>query len=294
MKYAIRHHLTYTYDRPVTLEPHVLGLRPRCDIAQTLQHFSLEINPPPEHLTDLIDLDGNDRVQLHFGTQPLDRLQITVCSTVETLRTNPFDFLLDPWASQLPFDYPAALAAQLQPYLGGAASNFPSLDPVAVTLSQQLWLEANGNPIPFLWNLNELIHSSCKYGVRDTGEPLPPGITWNERSGSCRDFAMLFMEVCRAVGLAARFVSGYQEGDPDWDERHLHAWVEVYLPGAGWRGYDPTQSLAVGDRYIALVAAPNSRAASPFSGQLKTGIGAQSDLTYTLSIEPLETSSPDG
>jgi transglutaminase-like putative cysteine protease len=93
------------------------------------------------------------------------------------------------------------------------------------------------------------------------------------------------MEVCRAIGLAARFVSGYQEGDPDTTDRHLHAWAEVYLPGAGWRGYDPTHGLAVADGHIALVSSPFAQHTTPVAGTLKSGIGAQAKMSYQLLIQ---------
>nr|WP_277874380.1 MULTISPECIES: transglutaminase family protein [unclassified Leptolyngbya] len=139
----------------------------------------------------------------------------------------------------------------------------------------------------FLWELNQQIFNTCQHIVREQGDPFPPGLTWKTKTASCRDMTVLFIEACRAMGLAARFVSGYHEGDPDWKQRHLHAWAEVYLPGAGWRGYDPTQGLAVGDRHIALVAAPNSRTTVPISGSLKSGIGVTTEMQYALTIKAL-------
>ncbi len=114
-----------------------------------------------------------------------------------------------------------------------------------------------------MFALNQLIYQDCEYITRETGKPYPAGITWERKQGSCRDFAVLFMEVSRAIGIAARFVSGYQEGDKNQQNRDLHAWVEVYLPGAGWRGYDPTLGLVVSDRHIPLAASaiPNYTAA---------------------------------
>ncbi|MFM7576061.1 MAG: transglutaminase-like domain-containing protein, partial [Microcystaceae cyanobacterium] len=94
------------------------------------------------------------------------------------------------------------------------------------------------------------------------------GITWRNKRGSCRDLTILFMEVCRTMGLAARFVSGYQEGDQATEDWELHAWAEVYLPGGGWRGYDPTHGLAVSDRHIALVASPNPQDCAPVTGEM--------------------------
>ncbi len=288
MKYLIYHITTYTYDRPVTLSPHTLRLRPRCDITQKLRSFELQVDPMPQQILETLDLEGNNLLKLYFTDEPTNRLEVCVTSAVETFRENPFAYLLESWATHLPIDYPAALLTQLQPYLSGNSSNFPSIDPVAVELAHDLWHSTGGNPIRFLGALNQRIYDNCTHVVREQGDPLPPGITWKEKQGSCRDVTVLFIEVCRAIGLAARFVSGYQEGDLEREDRDLHAWAEVYLPGAGWRGYDPTQGLAVGDRHIALVASPTSRHTAPISGSLKTGVGATAEMKFLVSIKPDE------
>lgn len=287
MRYQINHTLSYTYDRPVTLAPHRVRLLPRSDVTQAVRSYSLAVSPLPTQIGENLDLDGSSLLLLYFSDEPIEAFTITVASEVETFRSNPSAFLLEPWATYLPIDYPMSLLAQLQPYLGGQGLSFASVDPVAVQLAQEILHSTDSSVIAFLTALNQRICDACDYVIRETGEPFSPGMTWTKQSGSCRDFAVLFMEVCRAVGLAARFVSGYHEGDPDWTDRHLHAWVEVYLPGAGWRGYDPTQALAVGDRYIPLSASPYSRNAAPIAGALKTGIGAQAEMSYKLDITPL-------
>lgn len=283
--YTISHTLSYTYDRPVQLAPHILRLHPRSDLCQTLVHYTLQINPQPQNMSRNIDLDGNALMQLWFAPTPLSGLQIQMQAQVETHRTNPFDFLLEPWAAQLPIDYPFSLKAQLAPYLTNSSTTYgPGLDPQAVQLAQAIAQVTNGNTVLFLGKLNQRIFEDCAYVIRETGDPFPAGITWMQKCGSCRDYAVLFMEVCRAVGLAARFVSGYHEGDPDTDDFHLHAWIEVYLPGAGWRGYDPTLGLAVGDRHIALAASPLPNYAAPLTGHLRAGSNAQATMSYQLSI----------
>ncbi|MBD3882908.1 transglutaminase family protein [Phormidium tenue FACHB-886] len=288
MRYQITHTTTYIYDRPVTLAPHFLRLRPRCDVNQKLHAFSLTLDPPPKQLSENVDLDGNAVVKAWFTDEPLATLTVNACSQVETLCENPFVYLLEPWAINLPIDYSASLLGQLQPYLGGQRTSDPvAIDPVAIELAQDLWQASQGNTIDFLSKLNQTIYSECGYLLRETGAALPAGITWRTKQGSCRDYAVLFMEVCRAMGIAARFVSGYQEGDLDSTDRHLHAWAEAYLPGAGWRGYDPTHGLAVADRHIPLVASPNAKHTVPISGTLKQGIGAQSEMTYQLRIEAI-------
>ncbi len=292
MHYQITHRTIYSYDRPVVLAPHYLQLRPRSDVTQKLHQFQLEIDPLPKQLFEALDLGGNLVSRAMFGAEGVTQLVIQAMSQVETFRSNPFDYLLEPWALSLPINYPILLHHQLQPYLGGQfaggqLAGSGSIDPVAMQLAQELWMQTSGSVVGFLSELNQIIYQNCRYGLRETGKPHPPGITWTQKTGSCRDYTVLFMEVCRAAGLASRFVSGYQEGDPDSDDRHLHAWAEVYLPGAGWRGYDPTQGLAVADRHIALVAPPTAKHSAPVSGTLKT-TGAQSQMSYELKIRLLD------
>jgi transglutaminase-like putative cysteine protease len=270
------------------LDPHVLRLRPRSDVTQQLRIFKLDIHPETAQIVEAIDLDGNATIKLWFPAQKATgMLKIQVVSEVETFRTNPFDFLVESWAVQLPINYPSSLLRQLRPYLQ-LTQDFPfTQDPIANQLAQDTWLHANGDTVSFLTELNRHIHQHCDYIIRETGDPLPPSITWNQKAGSCRDLALLFIEACRAMGLAARFVSGYQEGDPDVHDLHLHAWAEVYIPGAGWRGYDPTNNIAVGDRHVALVASPFTQQTKPISGSLKHGSRVCSEMKYDLKIKVL-------
>ncbi|MDX2228710.1 MAG: transglutaminase family protein [Leptolyngbyaceae cyanobacterium bins.349] len=285
MKYQIQHTTQYQYDEPVKLQPHVIRLRPRSDGSQMLQSFALTISPTPQQISQVVDLDGNSLIHVWFAPEATRSLLIQTMSQVETTRTNPFDYLLEPWAVTVPFDYPSRLLTQLHSYLQGQHPGLATaVDPAIVQLAQEVWLKSDGYPAQFLAELNQQIYAQCQYVLRETGNPLLPGITWMQKAGSCRDFAVLFMEVCRVVGLATRFVSGYQEGDPDTRDRHLHAWVEAYLPGAGWRGYDPTQGLAVSDRHVALVASAFPRDAAPVSGSFNPG-GVSSHMTYQLMIQ---------
>ncbi len=279
MDYQIVHTTTYTYSQAVDLAPHIVRLRPRSDAFQTLQSFAIDVSPEPLGQSHIVDLGGNDIIKLWFQ-QKTEKLSIKVSSQVQTHCTNPFNYLLEPWALELPItDYPVSLFAHLQPYLQSS-----SVDPIMPQLAQEIWQNAEGSVISFLNYLNQRIYQTCQYIVRETGAPLPPGVTWTQQMGSCRDLAVVFIEACRAVGIPARFVSGYQEGDVSQTERHLHAWAEVYLPGAGWRGYDPTEGLAVSDRHIALVATALSRDAAPVTGSFRGG-GARSQIDYTLSIQ---------
>jgi transglutaminase-like putative cysteine protease len=296
MRYQIQHTTRYDYSAPVQLQPHVVRLQPRSGGGwQTLEQFSLVVTPVPMGRSDLLDLEGNTLVKLWFdGGQLVESLDIQVQSQVTTHQANPFNYLLEPWALDLPLDLPSSLSQQLQPYLGGP------IDAVAQALAQEIAAATGGYVPAFLNQLNQQIYTSCQYLIRETGDPLPAGLTWTEKKGSCRDFTVLFMAACRAVGLAARFVSGYQKDDPaDVDsavdpdhadiEHHLHAWAEVYCPGAGWRGYDPTLGLVVADRHIPLVASVDPRYAAPVTGKVSRAGGVQSVLTSHLDIQVLPT-----
>jgi transglutaminase-like putative cysteine protease len=283
--YQISHTTTYTYSQPVILQPHVIRLQPKSNGWQTLKMFSLQVSPIPSAQSELTDLDGNALIKVWFPVEFTETLKIQVLSQTETHQSNPFNYLLESWATSFPIDYPTSLLRQLQPYLQGYS--IAGIDPIAVQIGQELAEATNNHVVTFLGALNELIYTNCQYLIRETGKPLPPGRTWLEKKGSCRDFTILFMEVCRSMGLAARFVSGYQEGDFDQNDRHLHAWAEVYLPGAGWRGYDPTHGLAVSDRHIALASSAISEDAAPIFGAVSRLGGVQSTMTYHLQIQKL-------
>lgn len=261
MLFSIVHHTTYTYPCPVRLTPHAIRLRPQTTARQTLLTFDQKVTPGPTRSFHLSDLDGNQVSKLIFES-PTDRLNVETRSQVETHVSNPFNFILEPWAVSLPIDYPTSLRLQLQPYL--EESGFD--DAIAAQLARDLWGEVEGNTVAFASALCQRIHQQCRYILRETGEPYPPGLTWQQKCGSCRDFAVLFAAACRAAKLAARFVSGYEAGDPNSDAHHLHAWAEVYLPGAGWRGFDPTLGLAVADRHVALASSPYPSYAAPIVG----------------------------
>ncbi|PSN76113.1 transglutaminase [filamentous cyanobacterium CCP4] len=284
MRYRIHHVTQYRYQQPVTLRHHNLRLHPRSDGAQRLLSFDLEVTPSPSQQTAIADLGGNTTLSLWFEPTPTGQLTLATTAEVETYRSNPFDYLAEPWATSLPVDYPTTLRTALLPYLS------PAHDPIAagvVDLAQAMAHRTDGNVGLFLTALAAHIYETCDYTTRTTGNPWPSGITWAKKLGSCRDFAVLFIEACRAVGLAARFVSGYEEGDPAIADRDLHAWAEVYVPGGGWRGFDPTHGLAVSDRHIALAASPFPTQTLPVDGSTQEGNRVSSSLETKISVETL-------
>ena len=239
--------------------------------------------PSTQGSSDFVDLDGNNLTKLWFDVQT-DKLSIQTNSRVVTSCTNPFAYLLESWATTIPFDYPQSLFTQLKSYLSPYGW---AIDAAAVELAQEIAIANKNNTLDFLFALNQRIYQDCNYAARDVGDPFPPGITWRGKQGSCRDYAVLFMEVCRAMGIAARFVSGYQEGDSEQQSRDLHAWVEVYLPGAGWRGYDPTLGLIVSDRHIPLAASAIPKYAAAVEGvvtPVELGAKVTSKLRSQISL----------
>lgn len=278
MLFHIKHTTRYRYSRAVFCEPFTVRLRPREDAAQRLIRYQLSIDPMPVGRCDYLDVEGNAATQCWFNG-PTCALQITMNSVVETLRTNPFDFLLETGAVELPVRYRPEHGAILAPYqvptqqTGGAVAQFAA----------DLLASSGRQTISFLTKLATAIADSIRREIRPTGDPLPAAETLRAGAGSCRDLAVLFVEACRSVGLAARFVSGYQsELDVD-GECHLHAWAEVYLPGAGWRGFDPGQGLAVADGHVALASGLNPLAAAPTTGTFR-GTGVTSHLESQVVI----------
>ena len=290
MHYKVTHTTHYQYSQAVRLRPHTLLLCPRSDGTQQLEQFKVNISPSPEQQTYFLDINGNTCLKIGFREE-LSQLKIRTTSQVITRRENPFDYLSEPWAVSFPIDYPSSLTAQLRPYLavlpeqGLDSANMPTVMEMAHSIRQK----ANGNVGQFLTQLTQTIQSTCDYQQRLEGPARLPAVTLSQRSGTCRDFAVLFVAVCRAVGIAARFVSGYQEGDPE-GPHDLHAWAEAYVPGGGWRGFDPTLGLAVGDRHIALAAAIDPKQAGPVIGKLYPGQKAETSLESHIELVILDSS----
>ena len=283
MLFHIRHRLTYAYGRPVFLEPMTLRLTPRQDACQRLLRHRLVILPTPAGQSQVLEPDGTDATVGWFVDTHQD-LTIEMEALVETLRDNPFDWIItDPSVRTLPAVYTEDVAHSLTPCLanGGAQS-------AVAAWARGLAEEVEGDTAAFLMHLADHIHHGFAHIGRFDGDPFSPADTLLERRGACRDTAMLFVEACRALGLASRFVSGYSmHHPPEVSEHELHAWAEVYLPGAGWRGYDPSLGLAVADGHVALAATPDHRLAAPVTGSYR-GTGASSEMRYELTVRAAE------
>lgn len=279
MIFKIKHITKYTYDKRVFLEPHTIRLRPRNDCSQKLHKFVIKVEPPQVGRSDCIDFEGNDTISVWFEGLH-NELTISTGAVVETLRKNPFDFIVpNEEVLNLPISYPDGYRSFLMTYQRRENIN-PEVNEFASYISE----EANGQTLAFLRTLSLYICNNFEHIFRKSGNPYPPEVTLAKKKGACRDMVVLFMDACRAMGIAARFVSGYREGDSSDTEKHLHAWAEVYIPGGGWRGFDPSFGLAVSDKHVALASGINPESAAPISGTYR-GRRATSRLDFRINVE---------
>lgn len=279
VRFHIRHITHYTFDRPVFLEPHVVRLTPRRDGYFHPRSHVLTIEPTPAGMSVGLDAAGNTFYSVWFSDLT-DTLRIVSESEGDALRHNPFDYLIRNSIQGLPPSYTpeerAALADTLSPESDSAVDRF------AQRIMRSLDSDTPSTP-EFLATMTTTLCDEHTSIVRPDGDPFDPRTTLETREVSCRDLAVLFIAVCRNQGVAARFVSGYQAGDPHQGDRDLHAWVEAYLPGAGWRAYDPTLGLIVADQHVAVAAAAHWAEAAPVSGSFR-GSGVRSRLHSAIDL----------
>ena len=284
MYFEITHKTTYRYSRPVFLEPHTIKFRPRCDGLQNLTSFDLKIEPRPAGSSDGIDLDGNITTNVWFEGLT-NTLVIQSRAKVINQYRNPFNYLLADRADRLPLSYLYPIQAYPAPYtVCQSESRFVE------QFARHIANMTEWKTLRFLTMLTREISEGFQQTVRGVGAPRSAEETYLGRVGSCRDLAILFMDACRYVGIAARFVNGYNEDRGAGDKLSLHSWGEVYLPGVGWRGYDPSQGLAVTDRHVAIAAAGDPLLAAPVSGIFRgnavtSELGAEIDIRAVAESE---------
>jgi transglutaminase-like putative cysteine protease len=246
-----------------------------------LVDFTLEIEPRPAGLSQHSDADGNVIAEAWFEEQT-DSLSVKTESKVTTLRTHAFDYIVtDLAAESLPLTYSEAVRGLLAPYFTPPRPN-NALEEFAGEIAAA----AGWKTLPFLAALSGNIFATFNQVVREAGEPRAPEETLALQEGSCRDLALLYIAACRRFGIAARFVSGYEASAAGQETYHLHAWAEVYVPGGGWRGYDPSRGLAVLDRHVALAAAATPQLAAPITGSFR-GTGASAEMRAQIHIRCL-------
>ena len=271
IRVAINHKTEYRFDRPVAVSPHVVRLRPAPHTRTPIESYALKVLPKDHFINWQQDPFGNYLARLVFP-DPVRTLSFEVDLVANIVVINPFDFFVENYATHYPFDYPPDLRKELAPYLE-ITEDGPRLRQWLSTVdcSRQ---EVNN----FLVDLNKRLEQDIDYTIR-----MEPGIqsceqTLEKALGSCRDSGWLLVQILRHLGLAARFVSGYLlqltadekplEGPAgtDHDFTDLHAWAEVFIPGAGWLGLDPTSGLFAGEGHIPLACTPHPVSAAPITG----------------------------
>src|SRR5262245_8274714 len=268
---ALNHVTHYRYDRRVSLSPQIVRLRPAPHCRTSILSYSLRVEPKAHFINWQQDPFANHLARLVFP-EKTSEFKITVDLVAEMAVYNPFDFFLEPEAEHFPFAYAADVAPDLAPYLVKAPATPRFKDFVASVSTERR------RTIDFLVDLNQRLQREIRYLIRMEPGVQAPEVTLANASGSCRDTGWLLVQLLRHCGLAARFVSGYLiQLKPDVkaldgpsgaesDFTDLHAWCEVYLPGAGWIGLDPTSGLMAGEGHIPVACTPEPTSAAPVSG----------------------------
>ncbi|MCB1662491.1 MAG: transglutaminase family protein, partial [Pseudomonadales bacterium] len=271
IKVALKHHTAYHFDRPVTIGPHIVRLRPAPHSRTPISAYSLKIQPKNHFINWQQDAFGNYLARIVFP-EKARQLVVDVELIAEMTVINPFDFFLEESAEHFPFRYGEQEQIDLAPYLR-IHENGPLLQRYLGSINLKRQQTAN-----FLVEVNSKLQQHINYLIR-----MEPGVqscevTLEKKIGSCRDTAWLLVQILRHLGLAARFVSGYLvqltadqksldgPSGPEQDFTDLHAWAEVYVPGAGWIGLDPTSGLFAGEGHIPLSCTPEPSSAAPISG----------------------------
>ncbi|MDD9973959.1 MAG: transglutaminase family protein, partial [Candidatus Poribacteria bacterium] len=287
IRVGINHKSLYRYDRLVGLSPHIFRLRPAIHCRTPIEAYSLKIEPEEHFINWQQDPFGNYQARVVF-LQPTHALSVEVDLIADMTVINPFDFFLEASAEHYPFSYEAQLKQELTPFLE-VKEDGPLLTAWLANISRT---KKKFND--FLVDINRSLSEHIKYTIR-----MEPGVqsceeTLEKQIGSCRDTGWLLVQILRHLGLAARFVSGYLvqlvadqkpvtgPAGPPQDFTDLHAWCEVYAPGAGWIGLDPTSGLLAGEGHIPLACVPDPVSAAPVTGYTDP---CETEFTYSNTVQ---------
>lgn len=278
----ITHQTDYHYHSPVSFGPHRALVRPREGHDVHIESSRLQIEPKAD-VRWLRDIYGNSIAVLTFAA-PARKLSVMSELVVAHYDENPLDFLIEPNALSYPFQYSTEEQPELIPY---RLSSYPHDGPALQNWLS--WLYTPGqliNTFDLLNNLNTRIWEYFRYVPRDEPGVQPPSRTLALGTGSCRDYAVLMMEAARHWGFGARFVTGYIQMDAA-QHGSTHAWTEIYIPGAGWRGFDPTNNKLTGSEHVSIAVARDAQKASPISGAWEGPPGAFDRMDVTVKVVQL-------
>lgn len=274
-RYKILHRTYYNFSGEVTLGPHYLRLRPREDHALHIESSTLTITPPAKLLWHR-DVEGNSVAMATFD-QPANQLAVESEVFVQQFNEVPLDFLVADYAVNYPFTYQPNDLMILAPYM---ALPEPETRNLLSEWMAKFWQTTEAiQTYTLLERIGTHIHQTLTYRIREEPGVQTAEETLGYGTGSCRDFAFLFMEAARCLGLAARFVSGYLHAPPStMDYGATHAWAEVYLPGAGWKGFDPTVGVMAGTDHFPVAVARLPESVSPVEGSFVGPPGSSLDV----------------
>lgn len=279
----ITHRTEYHYRTPVTFGPHRALVRPREGHDVHIESSRLVIEPPAD-VRWLRDIYGNSIAVLSFSGPPAEKLTLFSELIVAHYDENPLDFLIDPTALSYPFQYAADEQAELVPY---RLSSYPHDGQALQTWLSELYTPGQLiNTFELLDKLNTRIFEGFKYVPRDEPGVQLPSQTIALGTGSCRDYAVLMMEAARVWGFGARFVTGYIQME-EGQHGSTHAWTEIYIPGAGWRGFDPTNKKFAGAEHVSVAVARDPDKASPLSGAWEGALDAFDHMEVSVQVVSL-------
>lgn len=279
---TISHLTEYRYAAPVTLGPHQLLLRPREGHDVRIESSKLDIFPAAliKWHRDVFD----NSVAVASFAEPTDRLTIASEVVIEHYEEAPLDFLVADYAVTYPFIYGPEERVELLPYEQFAYPN--DHDALRDWVGGFGFVQGAIETYALLDQMNRAVVDNFKYVRREEPGVQPPSKTLAERSGSCRDYAALFIEACRYLGLASRFVSGYLHAPAtEAGNAATHAWAEVYLPGPGWKGFDPTIGEVTGARHIAVAVARHPESLPPVTGSFTGPADAAPVLVVDVRVQ---------
>lgn len=281
MDIEISHVTRFDYDREVELQLHLLYLRPRENPLLQVTRFVTSITPWADVHWRRDDLD-NLPATLQFWSNA-SSVEIRTECAVSTSDLEPFDFLVRDYARDFPFRYEPLHLFNLGPYL--AVAEIAGLSTISAWMAEQM-PTGPSNTVGWLMALNRAVCERLVYRRRAEPGIQEPLTTLRLGGGSCRDYAVFMAECARAVGLAARFVSGYKldPGNPGGRDMDMHAWVEVFLPGAGWRGMDPTHGIFCDNTYVPVAHAAVAESINPIQGSFFSEIPATSTMTTRVRV----------